>query len=215
MTNQINNYDSTIVRNRYQRISPFYNVMEILPERRYISWREELWSLVKGPEVLEVGVGTGKNIAFFPDGVKVTGVDLTQGMLEQARNRAAILKRDATLLLGDAQSLEFPDAAFDTVIATFVFCSVADPVQGLREVSRVVKPGGQVLLLEHVRSAKPILGELMDFLNPALVRVTGANINRRTVDNVRGAGLSIDHVENLGVGDIYKMIIAHREERYV
>jgi ubiquinone/menaquinone biosynthesis C-methylase UbiE len=215
MTNQINNYDSTIVRNRYQRISPFYNVMEILPERMYISWREELWSLVKGPEVLEVGVGTGKNIAFFPDGVKVTGVDLTQGMLEQARNRAAILKRDATLLLGDAQSLEFPDAAFDTVIATFVFCSVADPVQGLREVSRVVKPGGQVLLLEHVRSAKPILGELMDFLNPALVRVTGANINRRTVDNVRGAGLSIDHVENLGVGDIYKMIIAHREERYV
>jgi ubiquinone/menaquinone biosynthesis C-methylase UbiE len=215
MTNQINNYDSTIVRNRYQRISPFYNVMEILPERRYISWREELWSLVKGPEVLEVGVGTGKNIAFFPDGVKVTGVDLTQGMLEQARNRAAILKRDATLLLGDAQSLEFPDATFDTVIATFVFCSVADPVQGLREVSRVVKPGGQVLLLEHVRSAKPILGELMDFLNPALVRVTGANINRRTVDNVRGAGLSIDHVENLGVGDIYKMIIAHREERYV
>lgn len=215
MTNQINNYDSTIVRNRYQRISPFYNVMEILPERRYISWREELWSLVKGPEVLEVGVGTGKNIAFYPDGVKVTGVDLTQGMLEQARNRAAILKRDATLLLGDAQSLEFPDATFDTVIATFVFCSVADPVQGLREVSRVVKPGGQVLLLEHVRSAKPILGELMDFLNPALVRVTGANINRRTVDNVRGAGLSIDHVENLGVGDIYKMIIAHREERYV
>ena len=215
MTNQINNYDSTIVRNRYQRISPFYNVMEILPERRYISWREELWSLVKGPEVLEVGVGTGKNIAFFPDGVKVTGADLTQGMLEQARNRAAILKRDATLLLGDAQSLEFPDATFDTVIATFVFCSVADPVQGLREVSRVVKPGGQVLLLEHVRSAKPILGELMDFLNPALVRVTGANINRRTVDNVRGAGLSIDHVENLGVGDIYKMIIAHREERYV
>ena len=215
MTNQINNYDSTIVRNRYQRISPFYNVMEILPERRYISWREQLWSLVKGPEVLEVGVGTGKNIAFFPDGVKVTGVDLTQGMLEQARNRAAILKRDATLLLGDAQSLEFPDATFDTVIATFVFCSVADPVQGLREVSRVVKPGGQVLLLEHVRSAKPILGELMDFLNPALVRVTGANINRRTVDNVRGAGLSIDHVENLGVGDIYKMIIAHREERYV
>jgi hypothetical protein len=82
-------------------------------------------------------------------------------------------------------------------------------------VSRVVKPGGQVLLLEHVRSAKPILGELMDFLNPALVRVTGANINRRTVENVRRAGLSIDRVENLGMGDIYKMIIAHREERYV
>jgi ubiquinone/menaquinone biosynthesis C-methylase UbiE len=215
MTIQNNDISSSITRDRYQRISSFYDLMEILPERRYISWREQLWSLVKGPEVLEVGIGTGKNIPFYPDGVKVTGVDLTQGMLERARNRAAILKRDVTLLLGDAQSLEFSDAAFDTVIATFVFCSVADPIQGLREVSRVVKPNGQVLLLEHVRSAKPVLGEVMDILNPVLVRVTGANINRWTVENVSRAGLRIEHVENLGTGDIYKMIIAYRDESYV
>jgi ubiquinone/menaquinone biosynthesis C-methylase UbiE len=215
MTIQNNDISSSITRDRYQRISSFYDLMEILPERRYISWREQLWSLVKGPEVLEVGIGTGKNIPFYPDGVKVTGVDLTQGMLERARNRAAILKRDVTLLLGDAQSLEFSDAAFDTVIATFVFCSVADPIQGLREVSRVVKPNGQVLLLEHVRSAKPVLGEVMDILNPVLVRVTGANINRWTVENVSRAGLRIEHVENLGRRDIYKMIIAYRDESYV
>ncbi|MHA1939135.1 MAG: class I SAM-dependent methyltransferase [Candidatus Thorarchaeota archaeon] len=215
MTIKTNNYCSSITRNRYQRISSFYDLMEILPERRYISWREKLWSLVKGPEVLEVGIGTGKNIAFYTDGVKVTGVDLTPGMLERARNRVASLKREVTFLLGDAQSLEFPAKSFDTIVATFVFCSVADPVQGLREVYRVAKPGGQVLLLEHVRSNKPVLGEMMDFLNPVLVRITGANINRRTVDNVRRAGLIIDHIEDLGMGDIYKLIIAHREERYV
>ncbi|NIT41773.1 MAG: methyltransferase domain-containing protein, partial [Gammaproteobacteria bacterium] len=97
------------------------DLMEILPERRYISWRERLWSLVRGPEVLEVGVGTGKNLAFYPEGVRVTGIDLTPGMLDRARDRAALLNREATFLLGDAHSLEFPAATFDTVVATFVF----------------------------------------------------------------------------------------------
>jgi len=208
MMDQRYNYDSSITRNRYQRISNFYDLMEILPERRYISWREHLWSLVRGPEVLEVGVGTGKNLAFYPDEVQVTGVDLTPGMLVRARNRAAILNRDVTLLIGDAHSLEFPDASFDTVVATFVFCSVSDPVQGLRELGRVVKPDGQILLLEHMRSGKQVVGEIMDILNPAVVRVTGANINRRTVDNIRLAGLRIERVENLGMGDIFKLITA-------
>ena len=208
MMDQRYNYDSSITRNRYQRISNFYDLMEILPERRYISWREHLWSLVRGPEVLEVGVGTGKNLAFYSDEVQVTGVDLTPGMLVRARNRAAILNRDVTLLIGDAHSLEFPDASFDTVVATFVFCSVSDPVQGLRELGRVVKPDGQILLLEHMRSGKQVVGEIMDILNPAVVRVTGANINRRTVDNIRLAGLRIERVENLGMGDIFKLITA-------
>ena len=212
MTNQPDDYKTTLTRDRYQRISQIYDLMEILPERRYISWRERLWSQVKGPEVLEVGVGTGKNLAYYPDGVRVTGVDLTSGMLERARERAALLNLDVTLLLGDAQNLDFRVSSFDTVVATFVYCSVSDPVLGLRELGRVVKPDGQILLMEHVRSDKPGIGELMDILNPALVRVTGANINRRTVENIRRAGLDIERVENLGIGDIFKSIIARRKK---
>ena len=212
MTDQFDNHETTRTSNRYQRISRVYDTVEILPERRYISWRERLWSLVRGPEVLEVGVGTGKNIAFYPAGVRVTGVDLTPGMLDRARKRAALLNREVTLLLGDAQNLDFADASFDTIVATFVFCSVSDPVRGLRELGRVVKPDGQIFLLEHVRSDKPVVGELMDILNPAVVRVTGANINRRTVENVLRSGLVIERVEDLGMGDIFKLIIARRKD---
>ena len=211
MKNQADSHASSPTRDRYQRISQVYDVMEILPERRYISWRERLWSLVRGPEILEVGVGTGKNIAFYPEGVRVTGVDLTPGMLDRARKRAAILNREVTLLLGDAQNLDLPDASFDTIVATFVFCSVSDPVLGLRELGRVVKPDGQIFLMEHVRSEKPVVGALMDILNPIVVRVTGANINRRTVENVRRSGLLIERVEDLGLGDIFKLIVARRK----
>jgi len=107
----------------------------------------------------------------------------------------------------DAQHLEFEANTFDTVVASFVFCSVPDPVRGLMEIERVCKPGGKIVLLEHVLSANRVLGWLMNLANPVVVRIVGANINRRTEENVIKSGLVIEQVIDLGVG-ILKLIEA-------
>lgn len=204
--------ETALTRARYQRLAPLYDRMEGLMEGRYRPWREALWARVNGPRVLEVGVGTGKNVPFWPQGVQMTAIDLTPGMLAIARWRAQTLGLEADLRLGDVQALDFVDNSFEAAVATFVFCSVPDPVLGLRELQRVVCPGGQILLLEHMRSADPRLGAVMDLLNPVVVRMMGANINRRTVENVRAAGLRIESTEELGLGGIFKRIVARVEK---
>jgi ubiquinone/menaquinone biosynthesis C-methylase UbiE len=170
-------------------------------------WRKRLWALVTGPRVLEVGVGTGYNLPFWPAGAAVTGIDLAPRMLERARQHAAELGLLADLRVGDAQALEFADGQFDTAVATCVFCSVPDPVQGLRELGRVVRPGGQILLLEHMRPRNPVLGVMTDLITPLTVRLTGASMNRRTLDNVLAGGLVIESVEDLAM-DMFKLIVA-------
>jgi ubiquinone/menaquinone biosynthesis C-methylase UbiE len=210
MTTQVKPYKAATIltRSRYQRLSPWYDRMEGMAEQRYTPWRTKLWHQVHGPRVLEVGVGTGKNMPFYPPGMSITAIDFTPGMLDRARKRAVELQLAVDLRLGDVQELEFPTASFDTAVATFVFCSVPDPVIGLRELGRVVKPGGQVLLLEHMRSENQIMGSLMDAINPVIVRMMGANINRRTVENVQKSSLVLDSFENLGMGGIFKLIKA-------
>ncbi len=199
-------------RARYQRISGLYDLMEILPEKRYTSWREQLWEQVHGPNVLEIGVGTGKNMPFYPPGLHITAIDLTPGMLARARKRAAELTLDVDLRLGDAQALDFPDDSFDSVVATFVFCYIPDPILGLREIHRVLKPGGCLYLLEHMRSPNPPIGRAMDALNPLVVRMMGANINRRTVENVRSAGFEVAEAADLAAGGIFKRVVACKQQ---
>ncbi len=205
---EIDERQTAITRKRYDRIAPFFDLMELFSERSAIQeWRRLLWSHVPTGRVLEVGVGTGKNISFYPPGIRVTAVDLSERMLQRARKRAREQDLDVDLRQMDAQRLTFADNTFDAAVTTFVFCSVPDPVQGLRELGRVVRPDGDIWLLEHVRVNRPIVGLLMDLLNPIVVRIMGANINRRTVENVRRAGLEIVGVENLK-GTLVKLIHA-------
>ncbi len=197
------------VRRRYDRIAPVYDLMErVMGPRSLHRWRSQLWSRITGGHVLEVGVGTGKNMPYYPQDALVTAVDLSPRMLSRAARRARKLGIPVSLSLMNAEALAFPDSTFDYVVATFVFCSVPDPVAGLRELGRVSRPEGTILLLEHVRIDRPLIGRLMDITNPLAVRITGANINRRTVENVRLAGLSLVSVEDLSPMGLVKLITA-------
>lgn len=175
---------------------------------RYRRWRDRIWGLVEGSPTLEVGVGTGRNFSHHPLRADLTGIDLSPRMLGRARRRIGESAADLDLALMDAQDLGLMEGAFRNAVATFVFCSVPDPVRGLREMRRVLVPGGRLLLLEHVRSPNPALGRVMDWLNPLIVRITGANINRDTVANVKRAGFRLESVEDLGAGGIFKLIVA-------
>lgn len=195
-------------RKRYNRISSTYDQMEWLIEKYLFSkWRALLWGQIKGEKILEIGVGTGKNIPYYPDSSSITAIDLSNGMMAKAISRAQDLKRDVDFQLMNVESLQYTDDSFDAAVATFVFCSVPFPIKGLEELGRVVKPGGDIWLLDHVRVNKPVIGPLMDLFNPVIVRMMGANINRRTAENVRQAGLKIHSITNLK-GELVKLIQA-------
>lgn len=208
MHSEIDEKATALTRARYQRLSATYDLMESLTEKRFHPWRKQLWEIVTGTDILEAGVGTGKNMPFYPLGVKLTAIDLTPGMLERARKRAADLRLHIVLKIGDVQALEYPDSTFDAIVATCVFCSVPNPVLGLKELRRVLKPEGKIYLLEHMRIQSEPFGRLMDAINPLVVRMMGANINRRTLDNIQKAGLEIESAQDLAMGGMFKRIIA-------
>lgn len=193
------------IKKRYDRISSVYDFFEAPMERMAMSkWRAELMNELSG-KVLEVGVGTGKNIEFYPDNMDITAIDFSPKMIERAKNKSLLLHKKVEFLLMDVESLDFPDNTFDTVFTTCVFCSVPDPVKGLKEIRRVCKPDGKIILLEHMRSERKYIGLIMDFFNPLVVRTYGANINRRTVENVTSAGFHNFDTVNL-FSDIVKKI---------
>ncbi|MBM4206824.1 MAG: methyltransferase domain-containing protein [Gammaproteobacteria bacterium] len=200
--------DGKVTRQRYDRLAPFFDLLEAPMEGLFLrTWRELLWRKVSGYHILEVGVGTGKNFDFYPQNARITAIDFSPNMLKQAELTKARKGVTVELALMDVQSLAYADNSFDAVVSTCVFCSVPQPSKGLKELYRVCKPGGQVLLLEHVLSANPLIAKLMNFFNPLAVRLTGANINRETVKNVQACGFSSVRVDKES-GDIFKLIEA-------
>lgn len=195
-------------RSRYDLIAPLYNIMEWPVEQLlFQGLRKDLWDRIKGPQVLEIGVGTGKNIPFYPQNIELTGIDLSPGMLKQAKQLLQKKQIDhVTLKEMDAQDMDFPDNHFDEVVATFVFCSVPDPLTGLKEALRVTKPGGKLHLLEHMRADHPALATVMDKLDSPIHYLSGVHIARRTVTNVKKAGWIIETVHDLTFGGIVKNI---------
>jgi ubiquinone/menaquinone biosynthesis C-methylase UbiE len=200
-------------RLRYGRIAAIYDRFETFAETSFKPMRKRLCGEIDqrlpiGARVLEVGVGTGKNIPYWPENKLMTAVDLTPEMLKQAIKKAQALDKQSKIEVDDVQALDSSSNSFEGAAASFVFCSVPDPVLGLEELKRVVRPGGTIVLLEHVRSETVVVGKIMDLLNPIIVRIVGANINRDTVQNVRRSGLDIERIEDLGMSGLVKLIIA-------
>jgi|SRR3989344_1389217 len=192
------------VKQRYDRFARVYDVVDGIIERRlFHRLRKETIPLLQG-KVLEIGVGTGKNLKYYTKNAKVTAIDISSNMMQRAQEKARKLDIDVVFKLMDGQHLDFKDNSFDIVVTTFVLCSIPDPVQAAREIKRVLKPTGKAVLIEHVRSEHTIIRFLQWIHNPITRRLTGANINRNTRENLEKAGLIIEKDEHLAFYDVFR-----------
>lgn len=162
----------------------------------FTKWRRHLFDRIgplKGQIGLEIGVGTGKNLHFYKEG-RYVAFDVSEKMISKARRREN--GKEVSLILADAESLPFKNNTFDTAFSTFVFCSVENPVNGLKEAHRVLKTNRKALFMEHMLPRIRILQPLFNFLNP-LARMMGPEINRRTDENIKKAGFKMILEKNL------------------
>jgi ubiquinone/menaquinone biosynthesis C-methylase UbiE len=170
--------------------------------------REWACSQIDG-DVLEIAIGTGRNLPFYPAGVKGTGIELSSEMLGLARRRAKELGSEIELLQGDAQRLEFADASFDTVLITFALCTIPDDRAAAAEALRVLRPGGKLVLVEHVRSPAGPVRFVQRALDPLSVRFGADHLVREPLDYLAQVGFEIDSVRRSKWG-IVERVIAHK-----
>lgn len=192
---------------RYERIAPFYDLLDLPFEySRYRKIRSLLFEGLAG-RLLDAGVGTGRNIQFYPPGAEVVGVDLSPAMLARAERRRRSLGAEVELRQMDVTHLEFRDQYFDAAVATFLFCVLPDDLQvrALREIGRVVKSGGTIRLLEYVRPHGAIRRAVTRFWEPWLAWAYGAGFDRRTEEHVAEAGLEVIS-SSFAVDDLIKLI---------
>ncbi|TDQ00067.1 ubiquinone/menaquinone biosynthesis C-methylase UbiE [Halanaerobium saccharolyticum] len=200
------------IKKRYDRVAPVYDSLEYLMEKGKMGdWRQNLWQRVEDKidkdnmRLLEAGIGSGKNIEYYPDNIEIYAIDFSPKMIQEAEKKAKKYNREVKLLEMDIQDLNFEDNNFDLIVTSCVFCSVPDPVKGLKELKRVLKKDGRIIMLEHMRSQNELVGKLMDLFNWVSLYTWGANINRKTIENIEKAGLKLVEVNDL-MSDIVKEI---------
>jgi ubiquinone/menaquinone biosynthesis C-methylase UbiE len=157
-------------------------------------------------EVLEIAFGTGRNLPHYPADVHLTAVELSPQMLKIASMRAEELGRDVDLRIGDAQALEFKDHSFDTVVITFGLCTIPDDRTAAAEAHRVLRPGGRLVLLEHVRSPSLPIRAVQRVLDPLSVRFAADHLVRDPLDYLAGVGFEIETVQRLKRGIVERVV---------
>ena len=155
--------------------------------------------------VLEVAVGTGRNLAFYPEGTRLTGVDWSPAMLSIARRRAADLGREADLRQGDAQALDFPDSSFDTVLCALGLCAIPDDRRAVTEMARVLRPGGRLLLVDHVAASASALRAAQWLYERITIPLAGEYFRRRPLTYVRELGFDVEEAERFKLGIVERV----------
>ncbi|HEU4344235.1 MAG TPA: methyltransferase domain-containing protein [Candidatus Binatia bacterium] len=190
---------------KYDRVAHYYDWIEGIPDlfglRRL---RRKLLRRASG-KVLEVAVGTGKNLQFYPSDSRVTASDVSGEMLNVARKRAAKLPVDVLFLRGDAETLPFRDKSFDTVVSSLSTCTFPNPAAALREIARVCRTDGRILFLEHGRSDREWLGQFQDRHADQFASPLGCHWNREPLELVRNAGLKIIETKRVFFGVFHQI----------
>jgi ubiquinone/menaquinone biosynthesis C-methylase UbiE len=197
---------------RSQRLRRYWDKHSRSYDRQMAFWDRRLfadgrqWVCAQASgEVLEVAIGTGRNLPLHPQSIRLTGIDFSPQMLELAHRRAEQLGRPVDLRLGDAQALDLPDASFDTVVCTLSLCTIPDQRRAIAEMKRVLHPGGQLLLLDHI-AAGPRLGRAVQWL---LERITvplgGEHLRRRPLLQVQAEGFDVEQRERYKLGIVERL----------
>jgi ubiquinone/menaquinone biosynthesis C-methylase UbiE len=166
--------------------------------------REWLGARARG-RVLEVAIGTGRNLPHYPADVTITGIELSPAMLAIARRRAADLGRDVDLREGDAEHLPFADGSFDTVVCALSLCTIPDPAAAIGEMKRVLGPGGRLLLVDHVGSTWPPIRAAQWLFERLTIRAAGEHFTRRQLPLVQAAGMQIVETERRKAGTVERI----------
>jgi len=189
-------------RRVWDKSAPSYDKQIALFEKIWFGGgREWVCSRATG-DVLEVAIGTGRNLPFYPEGVRITGLELSPVMLDLARRRATELGIDAELVEGDAETLPFSDNRFDTVVCALSLCSIPNSTKAIAEMARVLKPGGRLLLLDHIGSTWPPIHAAQWLLERLTIRAAGEHFTRRQLPLVKAAGLQIVQTQRLKAGSV-------------
>jgi ubiquinone/menaquinone biosynthesis C-methylase UbiE len=189
----------------WDKSAPSYDKQIAFFERNWFSGgREWLGERAHG-RILEVAIGTGRNLAHYPAGASITGIELSPAMLAIARQRAADLGRDADLREGDAEHLPYGDASFDTIICALSLCTIPSPAAAIGEMKRVLVPGGRLLLLDHIGSAWPPVYAAQWLLEQITIRAAGEHFTRRQLPLVQAAGFQVVETERLKAGTVERI----------
>jgi ubiquinone/menaquinone biosynthesis C-methylase UbiE len=196
-----------VTQNKWDKAAANFDLMAGFgPEKRWLPYKRELFGNMGDGSILFLAVGTGLDIPAFPAGRTITGIDISQKMLDGAAQRVADYSGSLSLQQADVHDLPFADGQFDQVFTSCTFCSVPNPIDGLRALQRVLKPGGEMFMFEHTGSRYYPFKPMMNLMTLAS-RKLGPEMNRTTVENVVAAGYQLKKVTHVYM-DVVKTIHA-------